>query len=335
MKFAIIGTGMISNIHAEAIQSLEGNLLSWVYSRDEQHGAAFAQKFGCRHSSDLEALLQSPDIDAVAICTPSGTHADLIIQAARHHKHVLVEKPLDISLDQADEAIRICRENGVKLGVIFQLRFMEETKKAKRILETGLLGNLIQVDTYMKFYRPEAYYENSTWKGTKALDGGGALMNQGIHGIDLLLWLAGPVMSVTAQVKTLKHAIEVEDTAAAIVNFSNGAMGVIQGTTSIYPDHPQLLTFHGTKGTLELAGTEVPYIRTLNILGRPELTIDHPAAPEDHLGAAHVQQYIDFIEAVKQDRSPLVDGTEGRKSLHLVRSIYESSLEGRTVALVT
>ncbi|NHN30344.1 Gfo/Idh/MocA family protein [Paenibacillus agricola] len=331
MNFAIIGTGMISHIHAEVIQSLDGHHLTWVHSRNERYGADFARKYGCKHSTDLEMLLMASDIDAVAICTPSGTHAELIIQAAQHHKHVLVEKPLDIALEQADEAIQVCKENGVKLGVIFQLRFMEETKKAKRILEEGLLGALIEVDTYMKFYRPETYYENSSWKGKQELDGGGALMNQGIHGIDLLLWLAGSVSSVTAQVKTLKHAIEVEDTAAAIVNFANGAMGIIQGTTSIYPDHPQLLTFHGTKGTLELAGTEVPYIRTLHIQDRPELTINHPAVPVDHLGEAHKQQYIDFIEAIEQDRQPLVNGAEGRKSLQLVKSIYQSSLERRTV----
>ncbi|MCR8631594.1 Gfo/Idh/MocA family protein [Paenibacillus radicis (ex Xue et al. 2023)] len=236
LRFAIIGTGMVGAIHAQAIQSVEGAELVYVHSRNAEMGKAFAERFNCTYAPGLHEILDNEDIDAVAVCTPSGSHADLIILAAQHGKHVMVEKPIDIDLGKADQAIEQCRRSGVKLSVVFQLRFMPDVVIAKQMLEDGLLGKLIEADAYLKFYRPESYYRSSQWKGTKQWDGGGALMNQGIHGIDLLLWLAGPVSSVTAQVRTLKHDIEVEDTAAAIINFEKGAMGVLQGTTSIYPD---------------------------------------------------------------------------------------------------
>ncbi|MCZ8516079.1 Gfo/Idh/MocA family oxidoreductase [Paenibacillus filicis] len=333
IRFAVLGTGMVARVHADAIRSLPEAELTYVYSRTEEAGQRFAEAYGCRRSTDLEAVLGSAEVDAVAICTPSGTHADYAIQAARRRKHVLVEKPLDITLENADAAIQACAGNGVKLGVIFQLRFMSEALRAKKLLDDGMIGKLIEADAYMKFYRPEAYYRNSTWKGTHRLDGGGSLMNQGIHGIDLLLWLAGPVQSVSARVRTLKHEIEAEDTAAAVVQFRNGAIGVIQGTTSVYPDHPQLLAFHGTNGTLELAGTEVPYIRNLNVQDRPELNILSSQPPDDHLGEAHRLQFRDFIQAIRENRSPLIDGKEGRRALELVTAIYESSKYNRTVRL--
>jgi predicted dehydrogenase len=334
LKFAIVGTGMISHVHAQAIQALANSELTYVLSRDEKSGREFARSYGIRYTTSAEELLKSGDVDAVSVCTPSGTHADWAVRIANHGKHVIVEKPLDISLAKAKEAIRACRANGVKLGVIFQLRFMDETRKAKRLLEEGVLGKMIEADAYMKFHRPADYYRSSSWKGTRSLDGGGALMNQGIHGIDLLLWLAGPVKSVTAQVHTLRHEIEVEDTAAAIINFHSGAIGVLQGTTSIYPDHPQLLAFHGAKGTLELAGTEVPYIRRLEIEDRPDLAIARAVdVSEDRLGEPHRRQYEDFVEAVAEGREPEVNGEEGLKSLRLVCAIYRSSQEGRRVEI--
>jgi UDP-N-acetyl-2-amino-2-deoxyglucuronate dehydrogenase len=334
IKFAILGTGMVSHIHAEAIRSLADAELTCVYSRNEETGKPFASQYNCRLYTNVQEVLACSDVDAVSICTPSGTHADLAILAARHQKHVLAEKPLDISLEKADRAIEAARENNVKLGVIFQLRFMQEVIRAKQFIASGVLGKLIQADSYMKFYRPETYYRGSSWKGTKRLDGGGALMNQGIHGIDLLLWLAGPVQSVMAQVLTLRHDIEAEDTAAAILRFRNGAMGVIQGTTSIYPDRPQSLLFHGERGTLELAGTEAPYIRQLSVQDRPDLAIQKDAVPDDLLGEAHKNQYVDFIQAIEGNREPAVNGEEGRKALELVSAIYRSSEQKRIVQFV-
>ncbi|TDF93216.1 Gfo/Idh/MocA family protein [Paenibacillus piri] len=333
VKIAIVGAGMVGAVHAQAIRSTDGAELVCVHSRSAETGKAFAVKHDCAFEADLHALLRNADIDAVAICTPSGSHADIAILAARQGKHVLVEKPLDIDLGKADRAIEECRRSGVKLSVVFQLRFMPEVVRAKRILESGQLGKLIEADAYLKFYRPESYYLSSRWKGTRQWDGGGALMNQGIHGLDLLLWLAGPVNSVTAQVRTLRHSIEVEDTAAAIVQYGNGAIGVIQGTTSVYPDHPQLLTFHGTNGTMELAGTEVPYIRRLTLLDSPERDISAPPPADDRLGEAHVRQYQDFVESIRSSREPSINGQEGRKALELVRAIYLSSERRGTVEM--
>ncbi|MBB6736057.1 Gfo/Idh/MocA family protein [Cohnella zeiphila] len=332
-KFAIIGTGMISRVHAEEIRSLPGAELTYVLSRDELSGREFADLYGCRYTTDPRELWASKEVNAVSVCTPSGTHAQWAVLAARHGKHVMVEKPLDISLAAADEAIRICRDSGVKLGVIFQLRFMEELRRAKRLLDDGVLGRLLAADADMKFYRPPSYYGNSAWKGTSALDGGGALINQGIHGVDLLLWLAGGVSEVVAETRTLLHGIEVEDMATAVVRFRSGASGVIRSATCIYPDHPQRLLLHGTRGTMEIVGTEAPYIRRLEVPDRPELAIADAGAPEDRLGEAHRRQFADFVESIAEDREPLVNGEEGRKSLVLVDAIYRSSRESRRMVL--
>jgi len=190
----LVGCGIIAETHAKYIKEIECAELVAVAGRDAQKTKIFSEKYGVKHTyTDYREMLKRPDIEIISICTPSGTHADITIDAAKNKKHVIVEKPMDISLEKADEMINACKNNNVKLGIIFQLRFADECIRLKKLLDEGKLGRIILADLYMKFYRAPEYYKKSSWKGTKKGDGGGALMNQGIHGIDLLQWFIGPV----------------------------------------------------------------------------------------------------------------------------------------------
>ena len=257
-------------------------------------------------------------------------------------KHVLVEKPIEIHLDKADTLIAACESHQVKLGVIFQLRFLDASLEVKRALDAGSLGNPVMADCYMKFYRPQEYYSDSRWKGTQALDGGGALINQGIHGLDLLLHLAGDIASVQAYTDVRAHEnIEVEDTCVAAVKYANGALGVIQATTSIHPDFQQRIEIHGSEGTIILDGTEDVWIKHWETFKDGYREVEEPA-PVEHSGAAavleeggeaHARQIQDFVASIRKNREPLVNGVEGRRSLAVVRAIYESAAQGKEITV--
>jgi UDP-N-acetyl-2-amino-2-deoxyglucuronate dehydrogenase len=232
VRFAIMGAGMISGAHAAAIGSHDRAELVVVCSRDHARAAVVAESYGkgCVPTTDWEGgVLGRADVDAVVICTASGDHAAFGIQAAEAGKHVLVEKPIDIALEKADALIAAAERHGVLLGVVFQLRFLDACAEAKAAIERGDLGTPVQFDCIMKFYRPPEYYASSGWKGTAALDGGGALINQGSHGLDLLLYLVGErVVSVSARTASRRHAeLEVEDTCVAVLTFASGALGVV------------------------------------------------------------------------------------------------------------
>lgn len=342
IRFAIIGAGMISQLHAKVLADMPDAELVAICSRDSERAKSVTDPFGGEPTTDYEGLLARDDIDAVSICTASGEHANFGIPAAQAGKHVLVEKPIEISLEKADALIDACTENSVKLGVIFQLRFLDVCREVKQALEDGLLGNPVMADCYMKFYRPQEYYSNSRWKGTQALDGGGALINQGIHGLDLLLHLAGDVASVKAYTDVRAHEdIEVEDTCVAVVKYVNGALGVIQATTSVHPDFQQRIEIHGSQGTIILDGTEDVWIRHWETIKDGAREIEE-RAPVEHSGAAavleeggeaHLRQIQDFIDAIVDDREPAVNGPEGRRSLDVVRAIYRSADEGTEIVL--
>lgn len=342
IRFAIIGAGMISQLHAKVISEMPDAELLAVCSRDLDRAKTITDAFGGDPTTDYAALLTRDDIDAVSVCTASGEHAQFGISAARAGKHVLVEKPIEITLDKADELISTCRSNNVKCGVIFQMRFLDACQEAKEALDDGILGNPVMADCYMKFYRPQEYYSDSRWKGTQALDGGGALINQGIHGLDLLLHLAGDIASVKAYKDVRAHDdIEVEDTCVAAVRYTNGALGVIQATTSVHPDFQQRIELHGSEGTIILDGTEDVWIKHWETFKDGAREIE-ARAPVEHSGAAavleeggeaHLRQIQDFVDAIAEDREPLVNGPEGRRSLAVVRAIYESAETGNEVIL--
>lgn len=338
LGFGIIGCGLIANWHADAILKIHGTKLIGATDVSEASRAAFAKKYSIQSYNTIEDIIKSSEIDVICICTPSGLHAPIAIKAANAGKHIVVEKPMAITLDEVNEVIAACDANQVKMEVISQLRFTNAITKLKDAVDNDKLGKIITGDLYMKFYRSQEYYEKGGWRGTWKMDGGGALMNQGIHGIDLLQYIMGPVKSVFAHTRTLARNIEVEDTASALLEFENGALGVIQGTTSIYPGSPRRLEINGDKGSIvleedsiirwELEEQELP--EDIVLEGTKTSTANNPAA----FGIdGHVRQITDFVEAIINNRQPLVDQYEGKKPIEIIMAIYESSRTGKLIKL--
>ena len=250
----LIGGGNITETQARAALALPGVEIAAIYGLNADKVARLAREYGGKPYSDFEQFLAHKPMDLVAIGSPSGEHASQGIAAARRGLHVLTEKPLDISTERADALIAEAEKAGVKLGVFFQDRSKPDILRVKNAVDSGALGKPILADARVKWYRPPDYYSSSRWRGTQALDGGGALINQGVHTVDLLLWLFGDVVSVQAKCKTALHSIEVEDTVVAILEFANGALGVLEATTSVYPGYPRRLELSGSEGTLIIEG---------------------------------------------------------------------------------
>ncbi len=338
--FGIVGCGMISGWHAEAIFKIQGARLVGITDINAKAVAAFAEKYNTKAFSTIEALLESDEVEVVCICTPSGLHAPLAIKAANAGKHVIVEKPMAITLNEAEDVVRACKVNGIKLAVISQLRFTDAVCKLKDTVESGMMGRLISGDIYMKYYRSQEYYDNGGWRGTWKMDGGGALLNQGIHGVDLLQYIMGPVRSVFAYTRTLSRKIEVEDTAAALLEFENGALGVIQATTSIYPGSPRRLEICGDKGTIALEEDNIvnwviegqKLMDLSNLNGTANSSFMDPKAISIE---GHVKQICDMVDAIRYDRKPLVDEYEGKKTVEIIMAVYESSKSGKPVKIGT
>lgn len=337
LGFGIIGTGAIAAHHAKSIQELDNCQLMAVCSTSPARAAEAEKKFGVAAYSEVADLLAREDIDIVSICRESGNHMEPAIAAARAGKHVLIEKPIEVSLERADQLIAACRSQGVKLGVIFQNRFQPGYLQLKEAVKQGLLGKLTLGNAYIKWFREEAYYSSSKWKGTLQGDGGAALINQGIHTIDLLLDIMDDVKSVYGQVKTVLHDIEGEDLGIALLNFKSGAMGTIEGGTALYPGYPERLEIFGEKGSIILEGGQ---IIAWNIKGQgngsdkiePKKTSgsSDPMAVDYKL---HKVQIEDMVIAIRENREPIVNGETARKSLELILSIYQSSREHKLIEL--
>jgi predicted dehydrogenase len=335
--FGLVGIGLIGKVQAEAIKSIAGARLLAVCGRDEKKTAGFAAGFETAGYTNYDEFLKHPGLQIVTICTPSGTHADLGIKAARAGKHVLVEKPIEISLKSADALIDACEKAGVKLGVIFQSRFLPDVQKIKRAIDEGRLGRLIVGDAYVKWYRVPEYYAPGSWHGTMALDGGGALMNQAIHTVDLLQWIMGPAETVFAMKAALRYPhIEGEDTLVANLRFQNGALGVIEAMTSAKPGFKRRLEISGEHGTVILDGDSLSCwaIDGENeVVGEGEQITDGSANPAAISNEGHRRQIEDMMNAVIEDRAPVVDGKEGRKSVELIIALYESAVKGQAVSM--
>jgi predicted dehydrogenase len=283
-------------------------------------------------------------VDVVTVCTPSGAHEESAIKAAEAGKHVIVEKPIEVTLEKADRIIESCNRNKVLLGVIFQSRFSEGSQLLKQALEMDLFGRLTLGSAYIRWFRPQEYYDSGEWRGTLALDGGGALMNQSIHAIDLLRWFMGDVESVQAFTATLAHEkIEVEDTGAAILKFANGALGVIEGSTAAFPGYAKRIEISGERGTVVLTEDRI----TEWSFAEPT-KLDAPAKKlysSDSSGtggaadpmainfSGHKAQFENFIDALNTGNRPLVDGVEGRKTLEVVLAIYRAGAESSRIDL--
>ncbi len=243
LRFGIIGIGNIAAIHAAAIKSIADTQLVAVATRNPEQGGAFVAAHGGTWHADYRDLLARDDVDAVAICTPHDLHAPMTMDAAAARKHVLIEKPMALSVAECDAMIGACERANVTLGVVFQMRFEPLSRKLKSIVDSGKLGRLLWVSANAIWYRTDEYYRSAPWRGTWAHEGGGVIINQAIHVIDLMLWLSAPSMPtrVTAQMRTLNHSIEVEDGAVAILEYADNRLGVIQATTAAYPGYPERL----------------------------------------------------------------------------------------------
>lgn len=338
----MIGVGNIAGFHAKAIGMVEGAELAACHARTRESGEKWAQENGCEYVSTLEDLLARDDIDAVAITTPSGTHADIGVAAARAGKHLLCEKPIDITVEKVDELINTCDDAGVLLGAIFQSRFGPGAQATKRAIESGRFGKLTQCSAYIPWFRSQEYYASAGWRGTWALDGGGALMNQGIHAVDLLLWLAGDVTEVSARTQTRLHDIEVEDNAVAWLTFANGSLGVLQGSTACFPGESKRVEIKGEKGSVTLVD-DVPAFWEFEEAApedeevlrlRESASIGGGASDPKAISVdGHRAQYEDFVQAISEKREPAVPGREGRRAVQVIRAIYDSSAQNKIVSL--
>jgi UDP-N-acetyl-2-amino-2-deoxyglucuronate dehydrogenase len=328
LNFGIIGCGRIAYKHAEAIKKNEKANLLYVCDIIEERAVDYKNKYGAeRYFTDYHEMLEMPDLDVVNICTPSGMHAEMGIAAARAGKHVIVEKPMALSSIDADALINACDENGVKLAVCFQNRFNPPVQKLRRALEEGRFGKLTHASAVVRWFRPQDYYDQAPWRGTWAMDGG-CLMNQSIHNIDLLQWMMGPVESVFGYTANNFRKIEAEDVGVAVLKFKNGALGVIEASTTIYPENlEETLAIFGEKGTVMLGGIAVNKIETWKFADSQDenLEMEQQDVPNVY-GFGHDALIEDFIRAVIEDRRPYIDGREGIKSLRIVVGIYHSAV---------
>jgi UDP-N-acetyl-2-amino-2-deoxyglucuronate dehydrogenase len=342
--FGIVGCGMIARFHARAIHEIPRAKLIACYNHRPEKADAFGHEFDCQAYEKLEELLARKDIQVVTICTPSGAHLEPAIMAAKAGKHVIIEKPLEVTTQRCDRLIAACQKHGVKLGTIFPSRFHESAQLLKKAIDQNRFGRLTLGDAYVKWYRTQQYYDSGAWRGTWKLDGGGALMNQAIHSVDLLLWLMGPVVEVYAQTMTVAHErIEVEDCAVATLRFANGAMGVIEATTAAYPGALKRIEIAGDQGSVVLQEESLVQWEFAKSLKADEKIRDSmkdrtktgggaadPAAIGHH---AHRALFVDFLKAIRTNSVAMIEGAEGRKSVALIQAIYESAKKRKPLSL--
>ncbi len=339
LGFGIIGCGIIADFHANAIHECVADaeligVCDVVFDAAEK----FAHRHGTHAFANEEALLACKEIDVVCICTPSGYHHSSVVATARAGKHIICEKPLAINKEQLDRVEEECIKAGVTVSVISQNRYAKSVRRVKSAIEEGLLGKIVCADIYMKYYRSQEYYDSGSWRGTKRIDGGGALMNQGIHGVDLLLYLAGDIKSVYALSKTLVRNIEVEDTLSAVVEYKSGATGVIQATTSVYPGYPRRLDINGEKGSIVLDETSIVRWDIQNGGGHDDVVLmpsfTHGAAtPTAISNDGHIQQISDTIRCIREGVKPLSGLADGRRAVDVILAIYRSAEEGIRIDL--
>ena len=335
-RFGIWGCGSISVVHAEAIHQMDDAEVYGAFDLIETSKNKFCERYHIKAFASCEELAMSADIDAVCICLPSGLHYDAAMLCIRNKKHVVIEKPMTLTSQQAGNIIDAAKENGVFVTVISQLRYSKAVREVRRIVDSGKLGIITLGNAIMKYWRSPEYYASSTWRGTWEMDGGGALMNQGIHGVDLLQYFMGKVVSVSAYAKTLVHNIQTEDTLTAILEYENGAIGTIQATTSVSPGYGRRIEISGSKGTIVLCEDT---IEVCDVEGENNLVTDERKSYDSanrHDGidcSLHAAQLRDFIKAVLSNENPWIDAYEGKKSVDIICAIYESAQTGKKIYL--
>jgi len=327
-RVGLIGAGNISTTHARALAGLDGVNLVAVYAPRLEQARVVADSVGARACDSVDRLFDGPPLDMVVVGTPSGVHGEHAAAAVRRGIHVLVEKPLEITVARVDALIAAADRAGVTLGVIFQDRVKREVRALKSTVDSGTLGTLSLVHAQVPWWRPPEYYRDSRWRGTSALDGGGVLMNQAIHTVDLLLWLCGPVTRVAGTTATRFHDIEVEDTVVATLEFASGALGTIEAATCAYPGRPRRIEISGSTGTAMLDGDRLLSDAAAASSNPPPQNVASPVVSDV---SAHRDVFVDFIQAFSNRRRPCCDGREGRRSVQLIEAIYASSRQGRPI----
>jgi len=347
VRYGVIGCGAIHSVHCDALQNIEGGKLAGVFDIVPEKGMKAGERYGVPWPATIEELFEI--VDAVTVCVPSGLHAQVGIGAANAGKHVLVEKPIDVSVESAMKLIEACASNGVKLGTISQHRFSESVRKLRDAAQSGAFGTLLEGDAYIKWYRTQKYYDSGDWRGTWKLDGGGCLINQGVHYIDMIQWIMGGVRAVQAQVRTAAHDIEVEDVATALVEYKNGAIGVIQGSTSFYPGLAERLEVHGKYGSVILEGDKPKLWKidaeaaaqglygggvlmqptpSLHLHDQEDVVAGAAGDPTAVWGEQHRLQIQDFTDAISTGREPEITGRMALEPLKVILAIYESGRNG-------
>lgn len=336
ISFAIVGCGHIANKHIEAIRNIPNAELIAVCDTNPTRLNEYTEQHGVRGYLSLDDMLeQEAKLDVVSICTPSGLHAPLAVQAAAAKKHIIVEKPIALTLEDADRIITACEDNGVKLSVVHPNRFRPAVMELKKLKDAGHFGKLSHVNATVRWNRDQAYYDQAPWRGTKEMDGG-VLMNQAIHNLDLMYWLTGPVEEVQAYNATRLRNIEAEDVSVAVLKFKDGTLGIIEAAATIYPkNYEESLSIFGERGTAVISGRTANWMKHLIFEGVSEEETAQiiNQIEQDPFGTPGHQHIIaDMAQAIREDREPLVTGQDGRNALQLVLTVYEAAERHAPVA---
>ncbi|NQZ59207.1 MAG: Gfo/Idh/MocA family oxidoreductase [Lentisphaeraceae bacterium] len=341
-KFGVVGAGMIAQFHALALAAMEGAELVAVFDRSRERAEAYANEHGCASYDNMEAFLAHEDLDVVTICTPSGAHLEPGLAAANAGKHVIVEKPVEVTTEKVDQLIAACEKNNVQLIGVLPRRFNESTRIFKDAIDSGRFGKITLAEASIKWFRTQEYYDSAAWRGTWALDGGGALMNQSIHTIDLLVHLMGDVKKVCAFAGLEAHKdIEVEDVCVAILEFANGARGVVQASTACYSEagHPAQVQVCGMDGSAFMVDDKFSVWEFRDKQeGDADVLVNYGIeADAAGAGAAdpsaidfswHQRNFEEAVAALREGRASIVDGYEGRKAVEVIGAIYKSAANG-------
>lgn len=335
-RIGIVGCGTIADFHIKALSEIDNAKVTAVSSRSEEKARAVAEAQGCAWYTDYKEMLNDPNVDIVSVTTSSGSHYAIGLDVLRAGKHLVVEKPAAMKAAEVAELIQTASDCGVTLSVISQRRFEAQHQAVRKVIDDGALGRLLLVEISLPFYRTQAYYDSADWRGTLSEDGG-ALMNQGIHSIDLLLWYGGPLASVYGKVATQTHEMEAEDIGLGILQFQNGAFGTVMASTNIQPGFQATLNLYGEKGSIKLEGTAITHWTVPGVqepdFGAPAVGGGGVSDPKAISYVNHKLQFIDVIESIETGKTPIVTGMDGLRAVQLVESIYASSQQGKPIIL--
>lgn len=336
VNFAIVGCGHIAKKHAEAITKAEGANLVAVCDTDQSKMEPFIEQYNVQGYTQLTEMLKNDEIHVINICTPSGFHANIAVESANAKKHIVVEKPIAMTLEDTDAIINACKENSVKLSVVHPNRFRPVMIELKKAMNEQKLGKLSHANATVRWNRNDEYYNQAPWRGTKEFDGG-VLMNQAIHNLDLILWLMGDVEEVYSMEATRLRNIESEDVSTGVIRFKNGALGIVEAATTIYPSNlEETISVFGETGTIKVGGKTASLVEHWNVQDMTDEAVNDivETVKNDPIGKPGHQCIIeDMVEAIKEDREPIVTGLDGRKALELVRAFYESANSNKPVKI--